>query len=84
MFPRDSSALIHLITSCKAVSEKFEVVPCQAITNRQLRIPLWCGAVGVSEVEVERCGCFGGGDCSVDLVPLGLAGYAPPGRPGGT
>ena len=54
MFPRDSSALIHLITSCKAVSEKFEVVPCQAITNRQLRIPLWCGAVGVSEVEVER------------------------------
>lgn len=54
---------------------KFEVVPKNL---------LWCNAVGISNVEIERVGCFGGGDCAVDLVPLGLFGDTPPGRPRST
>ena len=34
---------------------------------------LWCGAVGVSEVKVERAGSLCSSYCPVDLVPLGLA-----------
>ena len=45
---------------------------------------LWRGAVGISEVKVERAGSLCSSYCPVDLVPLGLSGDTPPGRPGST
>ena len=46
--------------------------------NQQLKSSLWSGSVRVCNIQVEGAGCFGGADCPVDLVPLGLPGDTPP------
>ena len=46
--------------------------------NQQLKSSLWSGSVRVGNIQVEWAGCFGGGDCAVDLAPLGLSCDAPP------